>query len=215
MSWGDIWKIIFAALASVGGVAGLIVLAVKFASNFIADRLSQKYETKLQKDLEEFKSNLSKKEYVSKTKFDTEFSLYRELSSAFAEMVKAISTMIPAGLVNVPANEEDRKKLDEKHYEEAVPAVMKAQDTLYSNIPFISEILYDEYSELLRLAHMQLNEYQDRFNVLDLRPKSQKECFSTKAYMRTQEMNDKWKALNHTIREYISTLDVMEVNRHG
>ena len=84
MSWEDICKIILAALASVGGVAGLIVLAVKFASNIIADRLSQKYEIKLQKDLEEFKSNLSKKEYVSKTKFDKEFSLNRELSSAFA-----------------------------------------------------------------------------------------------------------------------------------
>lgn len=38
MSWADIWKIILAALASVGGVAGLIVLAIKFASNIIAER---------------------------------------------------------------------------------------------------------------------------------------------------------------------------------
>ena len=210
MSWGDIWKIILAALASVGGVAGLIVLAVKFASNIIADRLSQKYEIKLQKDLEEFKSNLSKKEYVSKTKFDTEFSLYRELSSAFAEMVKAIWVLILAGLTNVPADDEDRKELDRKHYEAALPAVVNAQDTLNANIPFISENIYDGYSELLSLARVQLSEYEDRFNIYDLRPKAEKERFSADAYKRTYEMNEKWKALNNTIRDYISKLDVVE-----
>ena len=60
MSWADIWKIILAALASVGGVAGLVVLAIKSASNIIAERLSQNYELKLQKELEAFKSTLTK-----------------------------------------------------------------------------------------------------------------------------------------------------------
>lgn len=210
MSWADVWKVILAALASVGGVAGVIVLTVRFASNTIADRLSKKYEAKLQKDIEEFKSNLSKKEYVSKTKFDTEFSLYRELSSAFAEMVKAVSILIPAGLVNVPADHEERLKFDADHYKDAVPAVVKAQDTLNANIPFISETIYNGYAEILKLAYLQLGEYEDRFVVTDLRPKEEKEIFSRDAYKRTHEISEKWKTLNNTIRDYISKLDVVE-----
>lgn len=210
MSWGDVWKVILAALASVGGIGGLIVLVIRFSANTLADRLSKKYELKLQKDLEGFKSDLNKKEYVSKTKFDTEFTLYRELSSAFAEMVKAIWILIPAGLTNVPADDEDRKEFDRMHYEAALPAVVNAQDTLNANIPFISEDIYDGYSELLSLARVQLSEYEDRFNIYDLRPKEEKERFSIEAYQRTYELNEKWKALNNTIRDYISKLDVVE-----
>lgn len=210
MSWADIWKIILAALTSVGGIAGLVVLAVKFASNIIAERLSKKYEIKLQKDLEEYKSNLSKKEYVSKTKFDTEFSLYRELSSAFADMVKAISILVPSGYVRVPADLEARRSLEARHFDAAVPAVEKAQDTLNANIPFIPETIYSGYYEILKLAYLQLGEYEDRFVVTDFRHKKEKETFSQEAYARTREMADKWRTLNSTIREYISTLDVMD-----
>lgn len=97
MSWADIWKIILAALASVGGVAGLIVLAIKFASNIIAERLSQKYELRLQKELEAFKSILTKKEYVSKARFDVEFKIYRELSQVFSEAIEGVHGIIPSG----------------------------------------------------------------------------------------------------------------------
>lgn len=58
MSWADIWKIILAALASVGGVGGLIILVIKFSSNLIAERLSQKYQLSLQKELEKYKAGI-------------------------------------------------------------------------------------------------------------------------------------------------------------
>ena len=114
MSWADIWKIILAALASVGGVAGLIVLAIKFASNIIAERLSQNYELKLQKELEAFKSTLTKKEYVSKARFDAEFNIYRELSKAFFNMARDINSLVPAGYSERPADEEAYKKYQEE-----------------------------------------------------------------------------------------------------
>ena len=87
MSWGDIWKIILAALASVGGVAGLIILVVKFASNVIAERLSQKYQISLEKELESHKSKLDSKNYISKARFDREFAMYQELAEKHMTMV--------------------------------------------------------------------------------------------------------------------------------
>lgn len=210
MSWETAFRIIASAIISAGGIGAIIVGVIKFSADKIADRLSAKYQLKIDKELEHYKSDLSKKEYVSKTKFDTEFSLYRELSSAFAEMVKAVSILIPAGLVNIPADHAERLKFDEEHYKLAVPAVVKAQDTLNANIPFIAETIYAGYDEILKLAYLQLGEYEDRFVVSDLRPQEEKERFSLDAYKRTHEIGEKWKTLNSQIREYISTLDVME-----
>lgn len=108
MNWSDIWKIILAALTSVGGVGSLMVLATKFASNTIAERLSQKYELKLQKELETFKSALTKREYVSKTRFDTEFRIYRELSQVFSEAIEGVHGIIPFGEAYYPTDEKER-----------------------------------------------------------------------------------------------------------
>ena len=88
MSWNDIWKIVLACIASVGGIGGLITACVKFCSGIIADRLSKNYQMHLNAEIERIKTELSKKEYVSKTRFDTEFSIYRDLSTAFFKMVK-------------------------------------------------------------------------------------------------------------------------------
>ena len=209
MSWSDVVRIVMTAIASVGGIGVIIVWIIKFLANKIAERISKNFQETLDEKLEKYKSELSKKEYVSKTKFDTEFILCRELSSAFAEMVKCVCILIPSGLTKVPSDKKERLNYEKKCYESACPAFIKAQDTLNANIPFITEDIYEGYKELLGLAHMQLNEYTQRFVVTDLRPQSEKESFSDKAYARTEELTQKWIKLNQKIREYISTLDVM------
>ena len=83
----DICKIVLGILTSVGGIGAIIIVIVKFSSNIIAKGLEEKYRLTLNKELEEYKSKLSNKTYISKTKFDTEFSIFRELSKAFFEMV--------------------------------------------------------------------------------------------------------------------------------
>ena len=145
MTWDDIWKIIIGSLASVGGIGGIIFFIIKFSADNIAQRLQKKYSLELNKDIEKFKSNLDNKIYISKTKFDTEFSIYRELSKTFFEAVKAISIMIPPGLTFVPADENDRKEYEHKCYSDAVKAVVNAQDALNSNAPFIQTELFDKY----------------------------------------------------------------------
>lgn len=53
------WQIVTGILASVGGVAGLIIIIVKVFSNTIAERLSKKYELKLTKEVEKYKGQYS------------------------------------------------------------------------------------------------------------------------------------------------------------
>lgn len=176
------------------------------SANTIAKRLEEKYTLKLNKELERYKSNLDNKIYISKTKFDTEFEIYRELSKAFFEMVKDISILIPSGLTSVPADPE--KKYDEKIYKEAMESTVKAQDILNGNIPFISEEIYNAYTEILKLCRQQLNAFERRWNLSYLSPN--KEEFTTEEYNRTDVINQKFLEANDKIRKYIEKLDVLE-----
>ena len=90
MSLNDILKIALTIIGCFGGVGAIVSATVKFTSEKIAERLEKKYELRLNKELEEFKNKLEKS-YVSKTRFDTEFSIYRQLSESTVIMVKEVS----------------------------------------------------------------------------------------------------------------------------
>ena len=210
MNWEDVWKITVSIVGGLGGITVIFAAIVRYLSDFIADRLSKKYELRLSKELENYKSSLENKTYISRAKFDTEFAIYRELSSDFSDAVLAINIMVPSGLTMVPADREARLELDKKHYEAAVKAIVKAQDSLKSNIPFIPENIYDGYNELLKLFGLQLAAYEDRFVVTDLRPQSEKETFSRDDYKRTREISEKWITINNKIRKYLNSLEIIE-----
>ena len=210
MDWNDIWKIVLTIVASFGGIGGIILAVVKFSSGIIAERLSQKYELKLQKELEKYKSGLDNKIYITKTKFDAEFELYRNLSSSFFEAVKAVTTMIPAGYATYPADEEDRKKYEDELYNKASSATVIAQDILCRNIAFIPKELYEKYNEILGLCRQQVGRFEDRWNVNYMVSQAEKERFSPEDFKCSREILTKFYSLNDDLREYLSKLDIIE-----
>lgn len=206
----QVCKICFDLVAAIGGIGVIFIMVVKFSSNLIADKLQKKYDLKLNEELERYKANIENRKYISKTKFDAEFQLYRNLSKCFFNMVKAISILIPPGVVMVPADKEIKKKQDEQHYSEALSAVVIAQDELNSNVAFISEEFYDKYEEIRKLCMEQLHEFEERWNVGSVVTQIEKETISKDAYRRTEEINKKFKDLNNQIRTYLDKLDVIE-----
>lgn len=204
----DIVEIVLGVLAGVGGISGILLAGIKLSVNTIAKRLEEKYTLRLNKELERYKSNLDNKIYISKAKFDAEFEIYRELSKAFFEMVKNISILIPTGFTLVPADPEEKKEYDKKIYKEAMQSIVKAQDILNGNIPFISEEIYNAYTEILKLCRQQLNAFERRWNLSYLSPN--KEELTTEEYERTDEINQKFSETNNKIRKYIEKLDILE-----
>lgn len=209
MDWEKITEIAFTVIASAGGIGAIVIGVIKFGADKIADRVSQKYQYKLDSEIEKLKSELSKKEYVSKTRFDAEFSIYRELSLSFSELVKSVSFLIPIGLAKVPSDEDKRKEYEERNYKRTSEAFAKAQDALFSNMPFIPEDFFNGYYDLLKLAHLQTDAYERRFDVLYLVPQKEKEQYSMDDYKRTEELEEKWKKLNESIRNYLSKLETL------
>jgi len=165
---------------------------------------------KMKKEIEEYKSKLENKTYISKTKFDTEFKIYRELSKAFFEMVRDVSIMIPIGVASYPADREAKKEYENKLYKAAVKSCVAAQDVLSANVPFISESLCDKYEEINKLCKIQLNAFERRWNVCYLASQEEKESFSSEDYKRTEEINEKYRQLNNEVRKYLDSLDVFE-----
>lgn len=210
MNWNDIWKIVLCVISSAGGIGAVIAIVIKFCSDFIAEQVMKKYENKLQKDLEKYKSGLDNKVYITKAKFDAEFELYRNLSSSFFEAVKAVTTMIPAGYAIYPADKEDRKKYENELYDKASSATVAAQDILCCNIAFIPKELYEKYNEILGLCRQQVGTFQNRWNVNYLATQEEKEHFSHEDFQCSREILAKFNTLNDELRDYISKLDILE-----
>lgn len=204
------WSIVKAIIVSVGGIGAIITAVVYFSSNFIAERLQKKYELKINEKFEKYKADIDNKKYVTKTKFDAEFELYKNLSKNFFDLVKCISVLIPQGLVSVPADAGKREELDKKHYTAAYTALIAAQDQLNSNAAFIPEKFYNAYEEIRQLCNMQLSDFEERWNVGAFIPQGEKASLPYETYKRTGEINDKFKQLNSELREYLSKLDVIE-----
>ncbi len=205
-----VWEIVVAVVAGLGGIGVIFGAVIYFTSNFIAERLQKKYELKLNEKFEKYKADIDNKTYISKTKFDAEFGIYRSLSKAFFDMVKNISILIPQGFVLVPADKEQQKKADIEHYNSATKAAELAQDELNGNAPFIPENFYIEYNEIIKLCTYQLNEFNRRWTISCRGSQEDKETISVEAYDRTGEIIKKFKKLNNEIRKYLSNLDVLE-----
>ena len=219
MNWEDVLKIIGAAVFSAGGIGGIIVLVVKFTANKFADHISKKYEAKLNKDLEEYKSELekeieqyksalNKKEYISKTRFDAEFSIYRELSKTFFDLARDINTLIPFGNSEKPADKDKYEEYLEECYKKAEESFTAAQETLHQNAPFIAEEIYLDYSEILNLSRLQLFAYLRRYNVLYFG--FDKKEFTANDNKRSRIIVEKQQAITKKIRDYLASLDVAE-----
>ncbi len=209
MSWDDIFKLIAGIVVSFGGIGGIVSLIVKFMGNTIATRLQEKYNLQLNKELENYKSKLDNYNYISKTKFDAEFEIYRELSKNFTSLVRDISIMIPTGLASIPQNMEQRKEYDLKIYNNAIESCVSAQSTLYGNTPFITEEFFDKYSDILKMCNMQLFAFERRWNLSFSGNYEEKSNLNHTEYERTSDINEKFKQLNKDVRKYLAGLDVV------
>jgi hypothetical protein len=203
LSWNIILQIVLSILASIGGIGFVVIVVIKFCSNIIADKLSKKYELRLNKELENFKNKLDKINFITKTRFDTEFSIYRELSRSFFVMAKAISVMIPDGLAKVPVDENEQKEYEKQVYSDARLCVVSAQDALCQNAPFIPISFFEQFNQILELCRKQIVVFDYFFSSKDSK------YLEFEDYKRTTEIKEKLNVLNDSIRTHLSALEII------
>lgn len=194
----QIGETILACIVSVGGIGGIIIATINFSSNIIAERLSQKYEHKLDQKLERYKTELSKKEYISKTRFDTEFILYRNLSHKFSQMVMEIVTVISEDSYK-------EKKIDTSIVNRVVEYTKVAIDELYAAAPFIKKEIYDEFLDIYEMCRKQCLEYDNILKNNDMDNEKYLEVITN-----NKNIIKGYDNLLEKVRDYTMKLDVID-----
>jgi hypothetical protein len=85
MNWDDVIKIVFTIIGGFGGIYVVTGIVIKFSADRIAERLSAKYQLRLNKELESFRSSLLNKTHISRALFEKEFAIYQDLIEKFYE----------------------------------------------------------------------------------------------------------------------------------
>ncbi|BDF70156.1 hypothetical protein CE91St41_26170 [Oscillospiraceae bacterium] len=207
MDWDVVWKIGLSIIISFGGAGAIIAGTTKFASEKIANRLEKKYELKLSKELESFKNKLEGKSYISKTRFDTEFQLYRELTKATVNMVKEVILLFPH-FTRDCRNDYNTYKAK---YDLALEKAVIAQDTLAASSAFISSDIYNAFNDIEKKCKIQLGDYVD----FRLRPDHEDYCRECKeeykaTWRRSTEIEGDLNVVLQRLREYLATLDIID-----
>ena len=144
-------------LQEIGGVAIVTALCT-----FIAYRMNTHYEKKIEakynREIETLKSQLDIMAHAKNIYFDTEFSIYQELCSAFFEMVSAVHWLFPTGLDRAPAAG-NWAEICEERYRTAQEKYNVAASILGSKAPFIEEEKYNLFYSILTLSAKQIHKY--------------------------------------------------------
>ena len=213
MNWTKIAEIALTCIASVGGVGAIIVWVIKFSSDSIAKRLSQKYQLQLDKEKEKYKTELSKKEYVSKTRFETEFKMYQDLSEKNIAMVYCAGESVIITRVAPYTNNEITQFI-----EEYCKKIYSAEASNRKYAPFISKEFYEKYlslekqcTEVFRLLKA-WNQYRNgesfRYTVGQNTYQNQSEVAQAME-TKQKELSDNSNQLLDDLRDYLSSLDVL------
>lgn len=179
-------------LVAIIGVAGTLIGSLSgLISAKIADSSRVKNDNRL---------------YISKTQYDLEFGIYRELSK------KAFSLIVDLSIIytnsHFRTNDEKKNPAEEiRHFKNVTNDICDVQDILHENAPFIPESIYDKYDELYSLAKEQFWVYLD----------DMKKCLENNLPLpitdeskeRVERIDALYSSINKELRKYLFSLAIV------
>ena len=204
ISWTEVLKIVAGVIAALGGGGAIVAGLSSWLGKVWANRLMAEEKAKYEKELERLAKQLERKNYVSKVRFDAEFSIYRDLCADTDEMERTVYMLFPGGLDCLPNDSEQKKYILEERYKSAHSAYQKATRALAQNNAFISKEIYDLFFHIGDLCRMQIILYPDYLNN-ELDNEFCQECFK-----RSRRIEEEYVKLQEKLREYLKTLDVVD-----
>lgn len=207
----QIWQTVLAIIGSVGG-AGVIILGISnWVGRIWANQLAEKQKQKFEKEFAEIKSNLERKNYISKTRFEAEFRIYNLLSETVFNMVSKISVFFPTTDIKLPDEYDKKLEIFKKRRSEAVEAYNLASKTIKGNAPFIPKRFYDLFASIQEDCNTHIYDYEmfvlapnHKTNIEEM-PEIYNGCWK-----RRKEISNKLDKIIEDLREYLTNLDVIE-----
>ena len=134
----------------------IVTVAVIGVIGTLLGTLLGTYGSKL---IEKSKTSNENKSYISKTQYDIELNVYREISKKTFALIVALTTIYSEDHYRAQ-NENNTKEEEAKTYRKLVDNIADVQDVLYENTPFIPEHIFNQYNDLYQLAKEQFWIYQ-------------------------------------------------------
>ncbi|WP_394027418.1 hypothetical protein [Desulfovibrio falkowii] len=203
----SVWEVVLAIFASVGGAGAVIIALSKWLANLTAEKMLKKTEFEFSQKLEALKSSLEKRNYISKTRFDLEIEVYRQLSEAVVTMVTDNSALFPSGAVREPKDEAARNEFYRENYLRAIQSHNTANTAINRNTPFIPEALHKKFVDIADKSRVQLIMFGElKFH----NPSEGDGSFYHECCERTNVINNELDNLMAELRSHIASLDVLD-----
>lgn len=165
MNWKQIFELIGAVFASIGGAGALIFALSSFFGKMWANKLLEKQKAEYQKDVEEYKSALSqelenvkatneKLTYITKVQYDIEISAIKDLNCKAHRLVLKCFTL-------APQDADELKKIERLDYrynnfiKECADDINELMLCIGSTLAFVEKDVVNPYSRLLNLCRAQ------------------------------------------------------------
>ena len=207
IAWTEVLKIALGVIAALGGGGAIIAGLSSWLGKVWADRLMAKETAKFREDLERLTKQLERKNYVSKVRFDAEFTMYQELIEKFMKMVDA-TLYVSANYK--PTEDEKLEKNKEK-----LKIACKKHDVAYGimlrSAAFISQEMYEKFEALRKLCLYHNRAFMDYYCLIDSQTMREGNPEDFNAFRKTpDEIRKKRDILLAHLREYLSNLDVVD-----
>jgi hypothetical protein len=210
MDWNMIWETASTVIISVGGAGAIILASAKFLAEKTANRLEAKFQQKLDKGIEKYKSTLEHNRYITKTQFDIEFGVYRKLTKTYFDMLVSLTSIVGDDYRDTDPGELHKRKCDINTYKRLIQKNSYAQDTLYENAPFIPETMFKKYEEILELANKQFWVFIYQFREHSAEMLSQGIVISDSDKANLQTIKEKINDVNSKLRDYLNSLNIVD-----
>lgn len=139
--------------------------------------------------------------HISKLRFDTEFSIYRELCEKFVTMVYDVMNLFPEGLYFEPPNEESKNKYYLELYNKCEESFTSANLTVNKFACFIDETIFNEFIAIKKQCAIQINWFF-QYRVRAFLDNNIVKCFE-----RTTEIRESLEALMEKMRRHIASFE--------
>jgi hypothetical protein len=161
MTIADAWRVALAVLASLGGGSLIVAALSSWLGKVWADRLMQRDRAKYSEELEKLRSSLEQSQrllqgeiektiFVTKTHFETEFRILREIWHEVSVVRASMSQLRPkVGIVDIRQTKEERLA---ECFQAYAPDVLKLVQTVDRNSPFYPKEIYETLDQLVRVA---------------------------------------------------------------
>lgn len=142
MEWKDIFKLLTAMIASVGGTTVLVLALSKYFGGIFAKRFEEKFRAEFQKDIDESKSKLEILKQTTLRYSDKQFELYSILWTSLHDLKITADNLLESA--------SSKNQNDFKNLNDFVKQLKRTKNEIEKAYLFIEDEHYSELREITK-----------------------------------------------------------------